>query len=55
MSHTWSKPIVCSQCNSEWQFNKKLCIKITEDTITLFNGGEMFFIRDQDDNVIEFH
>jgi RsiW-degrading membrane proteinase PrsW (M82 family) len=23
MSHTWSKPIVCSQCGAKWQFNKK--------------------------------
>ncbi len=30
-------------------------IKITEGPITLQNGGIMFFIRDQDRNVIEFH
>jgi len=30
-------------------------IKITEGPITLPNGGIMFFIRDQDKNVIEFH
>ena len=30
-------------------------IKITEGPITLPNGGIMLFIRDQDDNVIEFH
>ncbi|MFV1983111.1 MAG: VOC family protein [Thiohalomonadales bacterium] len=33
----------------------KLGIKITEGLITLPNGGVMFFIRDQDKNVIEFH
>lgn len=30
-------------------------IKITEGPITLPDGGVMFFIRDQDKNVIEFH
>lgn len=30
-------------------------INITEDPITLPDGGIMFFIRDQDLNVIEFH
>ncbi|MCU7845820.1 MAG: VOC family protein [Candidatus Thiodiazotropha sp. (ex Monitilora ramsayi)] len=34
---------------------KKLGIKITEGPITLPDGGVMFFIRDQDRNVIEFH
>lgn len=34
---------------------KELKIKITEGPITLPNGGVMFFIRDQDRNVIEFH
>jgi len=34
---------------------KNLGIKITEGPITLPNGGIMFFIRDQDKNVIEFH
>lgn len=34
---------------------EKLGIKITEGPITLPNGGIMFFIRDQDKNVIEFH
>jgi len=32
-----------------------LGIKITEGPISLRNGGVMFFIRDQDKNVIEFH
>ena len=32
-----------------------LGINITEGPITLPGGGEMFFIRDQDKNVIEFH
>lgn len=32
-----------------------LGIKITEGPVTLPNGGIMFFIRDQDKNVIEFH
>ncbi len=32
-----------------------LRIKITEGPITLPNGSIMFFIRDQDNNVIEFH
>lgn len=32
-----------------------LDITITEGPITLPNGGIMFFIRDQDGNVIEFH
>jgi lactoylglutathione lyase len=32
-----------------------LGIKITEGPIALPNGGVMFFIRDQDKNVIEFH
>jgi lactoylglutathione lyase len=34
---------------------ENLGIKITEGPITLPNGGVMFFIRDQDKNVIEFH
>jgi len=34
---------------------ENLGIKITEGPITLPNGGTMFFIRDQDENVIEFH
>ncbi|MEE9425422.1 MAG: VOC family protein [Methylococcales bacterium] len=33
----------------------KLGIKITEGPITLPDGGVMLFIRDQDQNVIEFH
>ena len=33
----------------------ELGIKITEGPITLPDGGVMFFIRDQDRNVIEFH
>ena len=32
-----------------------LGIKITEGPITLPNGGVMFFVRDPDKNVIEFH
>jgi lactoylglutathione lyase len=34
---------------------KTLGIEITEGPITLPDGGVMFFIRDQDRNVIEFH
>ena len=34
---------------------EKLDITITEGPITLPDGGKMFFIRDQDRNVIEFH
>jgi len=34
---------------------EKLDIPITEGPITLPDGGVMFFIRDQDKNVIEFH
>lgn len=34
---------------------KTLGIEITEGPITMPNGGSMFFIRDQDRNVIEFH
>lgn len=34
---------------------EKLGINITEGPITLPSGGIMFFIRDQDSNVIEFH
>ena len=34
---------------------KELGIKITEGPITLPNGGMMIFIRDPDNNVIEFH
>jgi len=34
---------------------ENLGIKITEGPITLPDGGVMFFIRDQDKNVIEFH
>jgi len=34
---------------------EKLGINITEGPITLPDGGVMFFIRDQDKNVIEFH
>ncbi len=30
-------------------------IHITEGPLTLPDGGTMFFIRDQDNNVIEFH
>jgi len=33
----------------------ELGIKITEGPIILTDGAEMFFIRDQDNNVIEFH
>lgn len=33
----------------------QLEIKITEGPITLPDGGIMLFIRDQDNNVIEFH
>ena len=32
-----------------------MSIEITEGPITLPNGGVMLFIRDQDNNVIEFH
>lgn len=32
-----------------------LGIKITEGPVTLPDGGVMLFIRDQDNNVIEFH
>lgn len=34
---------------------KRLDIAITEGPITLPEGGSMLFIRDQDNNVIEFH
>lgn len=34
---------------------RKLEIEITEGPITLPDGGVMFFIRDQNRNVIEFH
>ncbi|MES9863480.1 MAG: VOC family protein [Candidatus Thiodiazotropha sp. LLP2] len=34
---------------------EQLGIHITEGPITLPNGGVMLFIRDQDNNVIEFH
>ncbi len=34
---------------------KRLDITITEGPITLPEGGSMLFIRDQDNNVIEFH
>lgn len=34
---------------------EKLGIHITEGPLTLPDGGIMFFIRDQDNNVIEFH
>lgn len=34
---------------------EKMGIHITEGPITLPDGGIMFFIRDQDNNVIEFH
>lgn len=34
---------------------KTLGIEITEGPITMPDGGSMFFIRDQDRNVIEFH
>ncbi len=33
----------------------QLGIEITEGPITLADGGTMFFIRDPDKNVIEFH
>lgn len=38
----------------ETQLNN-LGIRITEGPITLPDGGVMLFIRDQDNNVIEFH
>ncbi len=34
---------------------RELGIEITEGPITLPDGGVMFFVRDQDRNVIEFH
>ena len=34
---------------------KQLGLEITEGPITLPDGGVMFFIRDHDRNVIEFH
>ena len=34
---------------------RELEIEITEGPITLPDGGVLFFIRDQDRNVIEFH
>lgn len=34
---------------------ERLNINITEGPVTLPNGGVMFFIRDTDSNVIEFH
>jgi lactoylglutathione lyase len=34
---------------------RNLGIEITEGPITLPDGGVMFFVRDQDRNVIEFH
>ena len=34
---------------------EKMGIHITEGPITLPDGGMMFFVRDQDNNVIEFH
>ncbi|MEE8365916.1 MAG: VOC family protein [Gammaproteobacteria bacterium] len=34
---------------------EKMGIHITEGPLTLPDGGVMFFIRDQDSNVIEFH
>ncbi len=34
---------------------RKLGINITEGPLTLPDGSIMFFIRDQDNNVIEFH
>ena len=34
---------------------KNLGVEVTEGPITMPNGGSMFFIRDQDRNVIEFH
>lgn len=34
---------------------RALGIEITEGPITLPDGGVMFFVRDQDRNVIEFH
>ena len=36
-------------------FINQLGIDITEGPITLADGGIMFFIRDPDNNVIEFH
>ena len=38
----------------ETQLNN-LGIRITEGPVTLPDGGVMLFIRDQDNNVIEFH
>ena len=34
---------------------ERLGIDITEGPITLPSGGMMFFVRDPDKNVIEFH
>ena len=44
-----------SDINSILEKIKNLGIKITEGPITMPDGGSMFFIRDQDSNVIEFH
>lgn len=44
-----------SDLNTALKTIKNLGIEITEGPITLPNGGSMFFIRDQDKNVIEFH
>lgn len=44
-----------SDINAVQKQVEELGIKITEGPITLQNGGIMFFIRDYDKNVIEFH
>ena len=44
-----------SDINSILEKIKNLGLKITEGPITMPDGGSMFFIRDQDSNVIEFH
>lgn len=44
-----------SDIDSAQAFIEALNIPITEGPITLPTGGIMFFIRDQDKNVIEFH
>lgn len=44
-----------SDLNAALKTIKNLGIEITEGPVTLPNGGSMFFIRDQDKNVIEFH
>ncbi len=47
--------LTVTDINKALESVQKSAIQITEGPITLPDGGIMFFIRDPDNNVIEFH